>query len=96
MPMANPSHPGRIIRRDCIEALDLTISETAAHLKVDEQSLAAICECRAPITADMAIRFEQAFGSTADAWLRMQAAHDLDKARQNNSAQPIKRIERAA
>ncbi len=96
MPRRISHHPGETLLEDCIKALDLTISEAAAHLKVDEQALAAICECRAPITADMAIRFEQAFGSTADAWLRMQAAHDLDKARQNNSAQPIKRIERAA
>ena len=92
MLMANPSHPGRIIRRDCIEALDLTISEAAAHLKVDEQAFTAICECRAPITADMAIRFEQAFGSTADAWLRMQAAHDLAQARTNADHASIKRI----
>ena len=94
MSMADPPHPGRIIRRDCIEALGLTIAEAAEHLKVDEQDLAAICERRAPITADMAVRFEQAFGSTADAWLRMQAAHDLAQARE--CADTIERIERAA
>lgn len=94
MSMADPPHPGRIIRRDCIEALGLTIAEAAEHLKVDEQDLAAICERRAPITADMAVRFEQAFGSTADAWLRMQAAHDLARARE--CADTIERIERAA
>ena len=94
--MTNPSHPGRTIRRDCIEALDLTIAEAAAHLKIAEQDLAAICECRAPITADMAIRFEQAFGSTADAWVRMQAAYDLARARANGGHTDIKRIERAA
>ena len=42
----------------------------------------------------MAVRFEQAFGSTADHWLRMQAAHDLAQARK--TAYNIKRIERAA
>ena len=96
MPMANPSHPGRIIRRDCIEALDLTIAEAAEHIRVDEQDLVTICECRAPITADMAIRFEQAFGSTADAWVRMQAAYDLAQARASGAHADIKRIERAA
>ena len=96
MPMANPSHPGRIIRRDCIEALDLTIAEAAAHIRVDVDDLTAICECRAPITADMALRFEQAFGSTADAWVRMQAAYDLAQARASGDHADIKRIERAA
>jgi len=89
-----PHHPGESIRIDCVEALGLTVAEAAEHLQVSEQVLAAICECKAPITADMAIRFEQAFGSTADHWLSMQAAHDLALARQ--TACSIKRIERAA
>ena len=56
--------------------------------------LTAICERRAPITADMAVRFEMAFGSTADTWLGMQNAYDLAQARK--TACEIKRIERAA
>ena len=80
MPRWISHHPGETLREDCIEALGLTIAEAAEHLQVDEQDLAAICECKAPITADLAIRFEQAFGSTAEHWLRMQAAHDLGRA----------------
>ena len=88
MPRRISHHPGETLLEDCIKALNLTIPEAAAHLQIDERALAAICECRAPVTADIAIRFEQAFGSTAEHWLQMQAAHDLDKARQNTSAQP--------
>ena len=29
MPMFNPPHPGRSLKRDCIEALGLTITEAA-------------------------------------------------------------------
>jgi len=94
MPMKNPPHPGRTIRYDCVEALGLTIAEAAEHLQVEEETLAAICECRAPITADMAVRFEMAFGSTADFWLRLQSAYDLAQARK--TACEIRRIERAA
>ncbi len=94
MPMFNPCHPGEIIFHDCIEALDLTVAEAAQHLQVKERALAAICECNAPVTADMAIRFEMAFGSTADFWLRLQNAYDLAQARK--TACEIKRIERAA
>ncbi len=77
----NPHHPGETVLEDCIEALGLTIAEAAEHLQVNVGALSAICECRAPITAEMAVRFEMAFGSTADAWLRMQAAYDLAQAR---------------
>ncbi len=94
MSRENPSHPGATIREDCIAALGLTVGAAAKHLKVDEQELAAICEERAPITADMAFRFEQAFGSTAEFWLRAQARHDL--ARVRRSCEKIDRIEVAA
>ena len=94
MTMKNPCHPGEILLHDCIEALSLSIGEAAEHLQVSEADLTAICECKAPVTADMAVRFEMAFGSTADHWLRMQAAHDLAKARKTSCN--IKRIEVAA
>lgn len=96
MPRRISHHPGETLREDCIEALGLTIAEAAKHLQVSEQDLAAICECKAPITADLAIRFEQAFGSTADHWLRMQAAHDLGRARAVGQRPQIARIERPA
>ncbi len=77
----NPHHPGETLLEDCIKSLDLTITEAAEHLQVSEANLTAICECQAPVTADMAIRFEMAFGSTAEFWLRLQSAHDLAQAR---------------
>ena len=72
MPMKNLSHPGRIVLWDCIEALNLTIGDAAVHLQVEEDALTAICERQAPITADMAIRLEMAFGST-------DGAHNLTR-----------------
>ena len=35
MPMKNPPHPGRIVRQDCIEALELTVTKAAELLGVD-------------------------------------------------------------
>ena len=96
MPRRISHHPGETLREDCIEALGLTVAEAAEHLQVDEQALAAICECKAPITADLAIRFEQAFGSTAEHWLRMQAVHDLGRARAAGRRPRIERIARPA
>ena len=94
MTRSNPHHPGETVREDCIEALGLTIAKAAAHLQIEESALAAVCACEAPITADLAIRFEQAFGSTADTWLRLQNTYDLAQARK--TACDIKRVERAA
>ena len=70
------------------------IGGAAAHLQICEADLAAVCACEAAIIAELAIRFEQAFGSTADTWLRLQNAYDLGQARK--TASNIKRIGRAA
>ena len=56
--------------------------------------MVAVCACEAPINADLAIRFEQAFGSTADTWLRLQNAYDLAQVRKTGCG--IERIERPA
>ena len=94
MSMFDPCHPGELVWHECLEPLEIGIAEAAEHLQVEESALAAICECRAPITADMAVRFEMAFGSTADFWLRLQNAYDLAQA--PKAGCKISKIERAA
>ena len=91
MTRANPTHPGGSFLHNTLEPLEMSIADAATHLKVDEHALTEICYERAPITADMAVRFEQAFGSSAEFWLRRQAAHDLAKARR--ACERIERIE---
>ncbi|MYD16640.1 MAG: HigA family addiction module antidote protein [Chloroflexi bacterium] len=94
MPMKNPPHPGETVLVLCFEPFDLSIAAAATHLKVEEGYLAALCDGQERITADLAVRLEQAFGGTAEAWLRLQTAHDLDVARQSNC--DVKRFEPAA
>lgn len=83
--MKNPPHPGRIIRDDCLPALELNVVKAAAALGVSRQTLDKIVNERGGITPDMAIRFEKLFGSTAEGWLRMQLAFDLAEARRRES-----------
>jgi addiction module HigA family antidote len=84
MTMHNPPHPGRIVRQECIEASDLSITEAAKVLGVTRQALNNLVTEKAGISPEMAIRLEQVFGSTADTWLRMQSAYDLAQARKKN------------
>ncbi len=91
MPMKNPPHPGRALKYDCIEPLGLTVTEAARILGVARPTLSNIIHGKAGLSPEMAIRLEKAFGSTADAWLRMQAAHDLAKARRREKQIKVKR-----
>ena len=81
MPMKKPPHPGRIVRDDCLPELKLATGAAATALGVSRQTLDKIINGRGGITPDMAIRFEKVFGSSAEAWLRMQLAYDLAQAR---------------
>jgi len=75
--MKNPPHPGRIVRDECLEPLGLTVTEAARVLGITRQALNNIVNQKAAISPEMAVRLEKAFGSTAETWLRMQAAYDL-------------------
>ena len=94
MPMYNPPHPGESVRVLCLEPFELSVADAARHLQVGEADLDNLCEGRANMTPDLAIRLEQAFGSTADAWMRMQAAYDLARVRAVAQCPQIARIER--
>ena len=79
MPMKNPPHPGLTIRHDCIEALGLSVTQAAKGLGVSRQALTNILSGKSSISPEMAVRLEKAFGSTATAWVRLQANYDLSR-----------------
>lgn len=85
MTMKNPPHPGRLIKSACLEPLELSITEGARILGVARPTLSNVVNGQAAISPGMAIRLEKAFGSSADAWLRMQVAFDLAEARRRET-----------
>ena len=80
MRMKNPSHPGAIVK-DSIEHLGLSVANAAKGLGITRQQLYRIIRGESGISPDVALRLEQAIGSTADHWLRMQVSYDLAQAR---------------
>ena len=75
MPMKNPVHPGRIVRRNCLEPLGLSVTAGARILGVSRQALNNIVNGKSGISPEMAIRLTKAFGSTAETWLRQWREH---------------------
>ena len=96
MPMRNPAHPGRIVKSACLEPLGLSFTDGAKVLGVTRQTLTKIINGRSGISAEMAIRLAKAFGSTADTWLRMQAAYALAQARKEESKIKVRRQRRTS
>jgi addiction module HigA family antidote len=80
MPMKNPVHPGALAKAN-LDELNLSVAEAAKAMRVTRQQLHNVLQGRSAVTPQMALRFEKAFGGSADMWLRMQAAYDLAQAR---------------
>lgn len=92
MEMMTPLHPGLVIR-ESLEDLGLSISEAAKGLGISRQQLHNLIAGRSAIGAEVALRLEMALGSTADNWLRMQAAFDLAQIRRSTPPIEVKRFE---
>ncbi len=80
MEMKNPLHPGELIG-DNLEELGISITDAARGLGITRQQLHNLIAGRSGITPEMAVKLEQALGSTADTWLRMQMNYDLAQVR---------------
>ena len=92
MTRPDPSHPGEAIQMLCLDNCGLTVAQAAAHMAVAEQELADVCASEAPMTADLAIRVELAFGGSAQMWLTLQANYDLVQARKRAGDLQITRV----
>lgn len=80
MSMKNPPHPGLSVRHDCLEPLDLSVTEAARRLGVSRKQLSSLVNGRSGISPEMAIRLDKAFGGGAEVWYRLQTAYDFTQA----------------
>ena len=74
MQMRSPSHPGRIL---AYYLTGRSVTEVARHLRVTRAALSRVLNGKAGVSADMALRFAEAFRTEPDFWLRLQSQHDL-------------------
>lgn len=77
--MHNPAHSGEVLR----EYLgDMSVTDAASHLGVTRAALSRILNGMNGISADMALRLEEALGTSAEMWVTMQAKYELWEASQ--------------
>jgi antitoxin HigA-1 len=85
-----PIHPGEILS-DELQELGMSARELAAVLEVPANRLYQIVAGKRNLTADTALRLSRYFGTSADFWMNLQTAYELDLARQSIGT-AIKRI----
>jgi addiction module HigA family antidote len=89
-------HPGVWLREEMVEPRGISVTDLARHLGVSRQAMSTLLNGRAGLTAEMAIRFEKAFGLKADTLCRMQTAHELANARAHEKEIRVERLAEAA
>ena len=85
-------HPGAWLKRNVIDHFALSVTDAADHLGVSRQSMSKLLNGRQGLTAEMAIRFEKAFGLKAEALIRMQLAWALTEARRREDEIEVARV----
>ena len=68
-----------------VESAGLSVIAIAGRLHVTRLAASNLLNGNAGLSAEMAIRFEKAFGIKADTLMRMQSAHELAEARARES-----------
>ena len=74
-------HPGDWLKSEVVDPHGVSINRLAACFHVTRQTLSNLFNGHTALSADMAIRFEKAFGIKADTLMHMQTTFDLAQAR---------------
>jgi addiction module HigA family antidote len=80
-----PPHPGAFIREEVIEPLELTVASAADALRVHRSQVSDLMDGKVPLSPEMALRVEKAFGVSMDTLLRMQAWFDAHAMRERSN-----------
>jgi antitoxin HigA-1 len=73
--------PGEILRVEFMASFGLSARALARELGVPPNRITEILNGVRAITAETALLLGARFGTTAELWMNLQTAHDLEKAR---------------
>jgi antitoxin HigA-1 len=76
-----PLHPGEVLREQFLAPLGMSAYALAKALHVPVNRITAILAGERAVSADTALRLARFFGTTAEFWMNLQGAHDLELAR---------------
>ena len=97
--MIGPIHPGVTLREDFMAPRGLSANGLAKRLGIPQNRISDIVRGRRGITADTALRLEQAFGVSAAFWLNLQSHYELEVAERDSGKairQSVKRLDAVA
>ena len=85
-----PTHPGEVLRAEFLEPMGLTQVALASHLGVPIQRINELVKGKRGVTPETAWLLSQAFETTPEFWMNLQAAHDLARARPRRRVRAVR------
>jgi len=79
-----PVTPGEVLKEEFMVPLGLSRRALACELGVPSNRITEIVAGARTISAGTAIMLGERFGTTAEFWLNLQKAHDLEQARRHS------------
>ena len=77
-----PVPPGAVLSLEFMEPMGLSARALARDMQVPPNRITGILNGERAVTAETAILLAQCFGTTAEFWMNLQVAHDLEVARE--------------
>ncbi|GJL54248.1 MAG: transcriptional regulator [Nitrospirales bacterium] len=81
--VADPVHPGAVIKTKIIDKLGLSVTKAAEVLDVRRATLSDLLNQKAALSPEMALRLEMAFHLNMNKLLKMQAWYDATEIRKH-------------
>lgn len=78
--------PGEVLRREFMEPLGLSARALARELGIPANRITAILNSERAITAETAILLADRFRTSAEFWMNLQTAFDLEAVRRNRKS----------
>ncbi|HOT24423.1 MAG TPA: HigA family addiction module antitoxin [Thermoleophilia bacterium] len=85
-----PTHPGVILAQEFLAPLGISQVALAAHLGVPVQRINELVRGKRGVTPETAWLLAQAFNTTPEYWLNLQAAYDLARSRPATPVEPLR------
>ncbi len=86
-----PTHPGEILDEEFLKPLHVTQVDLAKHLSIPVQRINEIVRGKRGVSPETAWLFAQAFKTSPEFWINLQANYDLALNRPQKAVPPLGR-----
>jgi len=72
-----PTHPGDLLKEE-LEERGISLNKLARDARIALSRISLIANGKRAVTAETALRFARYFGTSAQMWMNLQTAYDLE------------------